>query len=435
MKKLIISMLMIASCFGVANAQLTVDESGRVAVGELNSNNSIASSLAVNTPGNSAYTIYALTTPTASSGLGINHHSSITSRNSYGISSALFYTSNVTNYGISGSVGGGGGNGTKAVGVYGLVSTSNSGYNYGVYGRLNSTANGAGVFGSTSTALSTEFPSIPGVYAGFFYGDTRVVGTLTASSVVQSSDYRLKDNIRSLSNSDNCLSKVMGMNVVEYNIKQREFDTNVTEQDRTDEAVREAELIARGGKPEELMRYKKKDEGRALWHDEDSPILKNKHYGLIAQELQEIYPNLVSESQDGYLAINYTEIIPLLIRSIQELNAKVEQYENAGAPIMKAQARTTDATGIEAVVTTLYQNTPNPFTESTLIRCDIAEDVVKADLYIYNMNGDQIAEFSVSERGETGVTIDGGSLNAGMYLYALIADGQVIDTKRMILTK
>ena len=78
---------------------------------------------------------------------------------------------------------------------------------------------------------------------------------------------------------------------------------------------------------------------------------------------------------------------------------------------------------------------PNPFTESTTIRCDVAEDVVKADLYIYNMNGEQITEYSITERGETSVTIDGGSFSAGMYLYALIADGQVIDTKRMILTK
>lgn len=38
-------------------------------------------------------------------------------------------------------------------------------------------------------------------------------------------------------------------------------------------------------------------------------------------------------------------------------------------------------------------------------------------------------------RGEASITIDGGSLNAGMYLYALIADGKVVDTKRMILTK
>ena len=94
-----------------------------------------------------------------------------------------------------------------------------------------------------------------------------------------------------------------------------------------------------------------------------------------------------------------------------------------------------EATAIDAIVTALYQNEPNPFSESTVIRCDVAEDVVKADLYIYNMNGEQIAEYSVAERGETSITIDGGSLNAGMYLYALITDGQVIDTKRMILTK
>jgi hypothetical protein len=225
------------------------------------------------------------------------------------------------------------------------------------------------------------------------------------------------------------------MNVVEYNLKQREFETHITEQDEADEAAREAELIERGVDPQEIAKRKQKTDKRALWYEEDSPIMRNKHYGLIAQELQKIYPTLVTENQDGYLAVNYIEIIPLLVRSIQELNAKVEQYENGSAPIYKAQARTTDATSIEAVVTTLYQNTPNPFTESTLIRCDIAEDVVNADLYIYDMNGKQIDTYPITERGATSITIEGRSLEAGMYLYALIADGQVIDTKRMILTK
>ena len=176
---------------------------------------------------------------------------------------------------------------------------------------------------------------------------------------------------------------------------------------------------------------------KACWYEEDSPIIKNKHYGLIAQELKEIYPDLVVESQDGFLAINYLEIIPLLIRSVQELKCELDATKNSNSPVQREIARTVDAkaTAIDAVVTTLYQNTPNPFTESTLIRCDVADDIVQADLYIYNMNGEQIAEYAVTERGETSITIDGGSLNAGMYLYALIADGQVIDTKRMILTK
>ena len=36
---------------------------------------------------------------------------------------------------------------------------------------------------------------------------------------------------------------------------------------------------------------------------------------------------------------------------------------------------------------------------------------------------------------QNSVTIQGSSLQRGMYLYSLIADGQEVDTKRMILTK
>lgn len=85
--------------------------------------------------------------------------------------------------------------------------------------------------------------------------------------------------------------------------------------------------------------------------------------------------------------------------------------------------------------TALYQNSPNPFTERTIIRCDIENSVADAVLYLYDMNGRQIDSRMIVERGATEVTIEGGSLDAGIYMYSLIADGQVIDTKRMILTK
>ena len=176
---------------------------------------------------------------------------------------------------------------------------------------------------------------------------------------------------------------------------------------------------------------------RRTLSEEEAKELDKTHYGLIAQELQAIYPDLVKEGRNGYLTINYLEIIPLLISSIQELKAEVDVLKGSDSPFKKAATRSAegDATNLAAVANTLYQNEPNPFTVSTVIRCDVAGDVVKADLYIYNMNGEQIAEYAVAERGETSVTIDGGSLNAGMYLYALVADGKVIDTKRMILTK
>lgn len=54
--------------------------------------------------------------------------------------------------------------------------------------------------------------------------------------------------------------------------------------------------------------------------------------------------------------------------------------------------------------------------------------------YIYDMNGLQIENYPITERGNTSLIIDGGTLKTGMYLYSLILDRCVTDTKRMILT-
>ena len=83
----------------------------------------------------------------------------------------------------------------------------------------------------------------------------------------------------------------------------------------------------------------------------------------------------------------------------------------------------------------LYQNQPNPFSSETVIRCSLPESVAQATIYVYDMQGKQIKSVKVSGRGETSATISGSELEAGMYIYALIADGREIDSKRMILTK
>lgn len=49
--------------------------------------------------------------------------------------------------------------------------------------------------------------------------------------------------------------------------------------------------------------------------------------------------------------------------------------------------------------------------------------------------GKQIEKIRINERGLGSVTIQGSGLSAGMYLYSLIADGEEVATKRMILTK
>lgn len=46
--------------------------------------------------------------------------------------------------------------------------------------------------------------------------------------------------------------------------------------------------------------------------------------GVIAQELEEIFPELVITGKDGYKSVNYTGLIPHLIESVKELHKKNE---------------------------------------------------------------------------------------------------------------
>lgn len=221
-------------------------------------------------------------------------------------------------------------------------------------------------------------------------------------SFVIGSDYRLKENIQQIEGTQ-AMDNLMKINTVSYNYKQREVELA--------------------------------DSTMGTYFAEDSPVLLNTHYGVIAQELKEIYPELVIEDASGYLAVNYMELIPILIKSVQELKGQVDALKDGAGQSSKKSPATSaaTATGIENVV--LYQNTPNPFTESTSITCDIPESVVNAVLYIYDANGRQIDSRAINQRGLSQVVIEGNSLEAGIYLYSLIVDGQVVDTKRMILTK
>jgi hypothetical protein len=52
-----------------------------------------------------------------------------------------------------------------------------------------------------------------------------------------------------------------------------------------------------------------------------------KHLGFIAQDLQEVVPEVVSEMQGGTLGVEAAGLIPILVKAIQELNAKVDALQ------------------------------------------------------------------------------------------------------------
>ena len=53
-------------------------------------------------------------------------------------------------------------------------------------------------------------------------------------------------------------------------------------------------------------------------------ILNKVQYGFIAQELQEIFPELVTEADDGLLSIQYAGLVPVLVKAFHEQQAQID---------------------------------------------------------------------------------------------------------------
>ncbi|MEZ4906531.1 MAG: hypothetical protein R2771_02555 [Saprospiraceae bacterium] len=53
----------------------------------------------------------------------------------------------------------------------------------------------------------------------------------------------------------------------------------------------------------------------------------NDRIGFLADEIKTILPNLVIEDENGYLSINYVELVPVLVSAINDLEKKVAFLE------------------------------------------------------------------------------------------------------------
>ena len=122
-------------------------------------------------------------------------------------------------------------------------------------------------------------------------------------------------------------------------------------------------------------------------------------------------------------------MIPLLIQSIQELKRELDSTKDELSVLQTVTNVAKRETGTGAV---LCQNTPNPFRESCLIKCKIPQNSSTAIMYIHDVNGRQIDAVSITERGDVYIKIEGSLFDAGSYVYSLVVDGQLIDSKKML---
>jgi trimeric autotransporter adhesin len=175
--------------------------------------------------------------------------------------------------------------------------------------------------------------------------------------------------------------------------------------------------------------------------------------GFIAQEVEDLVKTTgyvfsgvdAPENENDAYGIRYAEFVVPLTKAVQELTAKLEEQEQMAAEqkqqiqllLAKLEAKSEGGNnearkGANAV---LLQNNPNPFTSETELKMILPDEVSQAVIVIYSLEGRQVKNIAVAERGDVSVRILGNELSAGVYVYALIADGKVVDTRRMILTE
>lgn len=323
------------------------------------------------------------------------------------------------------------------IGMYSSAYGLTSGRSVGILGEVSGYYSGAAIMGSTTAITSPYQLSMNTRYAGLFYGDVAVSNGTISGTLTSESDARLKEDVRELGTStknevSSTLNTLDRLTPISFRYKSDLFMRNMingmleSSNDLTDTQAVTGDDIS-----ESISEICK-----------NNPVLQKTHYGFLAQEVQQVYPDLVYENTDGYLSVNYVELVPILMQAIKELKAEVDNLKSNGnnrkARLQDvANSEETDDIATEEIVETasMDQNIPNPFTDKTDIPIYLPETVKSATLYIYDLSGKQLEQHAIEGRGEAMMTIHADKMNAGMYIYSLIADGKVITSKKMIVVK
>jgi hypothetical protein len=170
----------------------------------------------------------------------------------------------------------------KNYGVFGHVSTAENGAyssenstNYGIYGHAFGPGANYAVFGDQPSGGEEN-------WAGYFDGETKITGNLTVLGSCSgcSSDISLKGNIQGLSGTLEKLEQVRGV----Y------FDWEP--------------------------------------HTTESRDFPGRQIGVVAQELEAVFPELVGTDARGLKFVRYDKLVVPLLTAVKELQARVLELED-----------------------------------------------------------------------------------------------------------
>jgi len=466
--------------------KLLVDDGGGVSVGSTTTPPAnglyVSGSVGIGTASPS-YKLHSV-----SSGTAIYGNSTSSGYGVYGQSSSSGVYGSGGSYGVEGYAPGGSGFGYGIYGHSSYTGVTGSGGSYGVSGYCTSTSSGFGVFGH-----ATNNPSGIGVYGEGYYGVKAISNTLYG---VDGTGYSV--GVVGHGSSSNSFSYgTEGYGIYQGGFFQggsygvqgyassggtgvygstasggyagyfsgTVFATTYAGSDRklkkNIEDVSTALKIINQLHPKV---YEFRQDGSYKYMH----LSEGKHYGLIAQELEQVLPTLVKDSRfdtrvelqaqakaqaDGapnsrnaapqgevidFKAVNYTELIPILIKAMQESNAeKDKQINDLQSQINELKSLITksgNGTTVTSSTAFLKQNIPNPANNNTAISYYIPDNAGNAQIKITDVKGRLIKTFNAA-KGEGQINIRSGELPVGTYNYSLYINNRTVDTKQMVVLK
>ncbi|WP_046755052.1 tail fiber domain-containing protein [Kordia jejudonensis] len=246
---------------------------------------------------------------------------------------------------------------------------------------------GAGIYGSSAATTNR--------YAGYFAGNVVVTGSFSSGS-----DRKLKNDIKV---EENMLEKLTQLDAVNYTFK-----------------------------PNDQLN-----------------LPSNLQHGFIAQNVEEVFPELVSTIKKPildennkelgiyeYKSVNYIGMISILTSSLKEMNEEMTLLKSELADL-RYEAQSNEKSKVEDDEGTIdggflmEQNKPNPFTDQSVINYRLPSDT-KASIAVVDLSGKFVKEYELAnEKGQ--LIINSSDIGKGIFIYTLISGNEVIISKKMII--
>lgn len=250
-------------------------------------------------------------------------------------------------------------------------------------------------FCQMSISLKDAYPAIFGSTnrINFYNPSTKTYNYIYVAGVYNQSDRRAKQDVTDLTDG---IASLMRLRPVTYHWVPSPDEVTVTE-----------ESTAYGSGSNELQ------------------------YGFIAQEIEEILPDIVTTDADGNKAVNYISLIPVLVKSIQELQGQVAAQSSVIDNLNARLTMRTDATVDRDIITTCA---PNPTSGEVTIGYTLMSGTTDARILITNLIGTTVCEAECSLSG-TSVCLNLSGTLPGVYLATLVCNGDVRDSRQIVVSR